>query len=192
MAWSCAHASCASCWTRCSWPWWRDVREGHKTRCGSSAPVLASPALQKVVHVRVMISYLVSFYDFAIWITLLVGSQINNQTIKLEQHRHTHTHSNTHTHIHMSGYFDHLSSDAHFTNIQVEQGLINDTNSTSSDHINNSMIDFALQLEQLNLEENILKEFTLFQSKNMDILQDTATARSNTTSPLRQNRIQGW
>ena len=38
--------------------------------CGSPAPVLTSPALQKVVHVRVMISYSISFSDLAIFESL--------------------------------------------------------------------------------------------------------------------------
>ncbi|EJS43545.1 YGR161W-C [Saccharomyces arboricola H-6] len=92
----------------------------------------------------------------------------------------------------MSGYFKHLSSEAHFTNIQREQGLLSDTNNTSSERRSNNMIDFALQLDQLSLEEEILKEFTLFQSKNMDLLQDVSMASPNATSSLRQGRIQGW
>ena len=54
------------------------------------------------------------------------------------------------------------------------------------------MVDFALQLGELSLEEKILKEFTLFQSKNMDLLQETATACPSTNPSLRQSRIQGW
>lgn len=92
----------------------------------------------------------------------------------------------------MSGYFNHLSSSAHFTNIQADQGLISDASGTSGDHGSSSMIDFALQLEELSLEEKIVKEFTLFQSKNIDLLQETATASPNTNHSFRQSQIQGW
>ncbi|CAI4062657.1 hypothetical protein SKDZ_07G4050 [Saccharomyces kudriavzevii ZP591] len=93
----------------------------------------------------------------------------------------------------MSGYFNHLSSSAHFPNFQVDQGLISDAGSAANDRSGGGMIDFAIQLNELSLEEKILKEFTLFQSKNMDLLQDTSSTRSpNATSSLRQSRIQGW
>ncbi|AJR77249.1 ANL_collapsed_G0021400.mRNA.1.CDS.1 [Saccharomyces cerevisiae] len=92
----------------------------------------------------------------------------------------------------MSGYFNHLSSNAHFANIQADQGFIGDATGTSSDHGSSGMVDFALQLGELSLEEKILKEFTLFQSKNMDLLQETATACPSTNPSLRQSRIQGW
>ena len=92
----------------------------------------------------------------------------------------------------MSGYFNHLSSNAHFANIQADQGFIGDAAGTSSDHGSSGMVDFALQLGELSLEEKILKEFTLFQSKNMDLLQETATACPSTNPSLRQSRIQGW
>ncbi|CAI4038850.1 hypothetical protein SMKI_06G2000 [Saccharomyces mikatae IFO 1815] len=92
----------------------------------------------------------------------------------------------------MSGFINHFSSNAHFTTLQADQSLIGDFRGASSDHGNNGMIDFTLKLEELSLEEKILKEFTLFQSQNMDLLQETSTASGNANPSLRQSRIQGW